>query len=564
MKGRKRLDRFLILRLVIALAGFALLSLSKEVRPEAMARTAPLFLHIVLGVYCLEAVAALALVHAVQRKTLFAAVQIAIDLAMEGIMVANTGGAESLFCPLFFASVFATCTVLDFRGSMITASAATVIMAFASMVAHIGGLGSFHMGDLGSWRVASYLLTYGLALHGVSILNSRLVGVLTEAETLTEEIIENMAEGIIAIDSKGRILALNEGARRLLLLDGRARLYGKNIESVLAAPQHEKVLSKLMTRRAGHAETVLSTGQNQNLPVEIKVSPLADKRGRTRGNIMLIQDLSLRKAVDKAAERIAKLEAFNAMARGIAHEVRNPLASMCGCAQEIAKEPHVSEQTRQLTRILERESQRVEGILEEFLNFTRIQTLKRRNVALAGLLSDVKVLLQNRQAKPWCAIEVADVQPDMTVSGDRELLTQMLLNLGINAQEAMTGGEGRIRISVQPKLSPFFQGKPEREAMEQGIEIQVADTGCGISKKDRLKVFTPFYSTKPRGTGLGLAIVHRVVRIHGGTIDVDGAPGRGSVFRIWLPASTSSGHGKPLNDNSMPAHNPCMQEAQWS
>ena len=222
---------------MIALAGFLLVRLWREslsVEPEFSLFSS---LYAVLGLYFLEAVTSLFLLRFVRRTKPFVVFQIGVDLLMVGIMVASTGGSTSLFCPLFFASVLAASTVLDLEGSILCSSSATVILAAASIVPHMvkGNAPS----SVNPWALASYLFTYALSLHGVSLLSARLVGGLTEAMNLTEEIVETMGEGLIATGKNGRILVFNREARKLLGISEREEPEGKTIRDILTGENLE-------------------------------------------------------------------------------------------------------------------------------------------------------------------------------------------------------------------------------------------------------------------------------------------------------------------------------------
>ena len=531
-KRTQRLEHFLILRLVIALGGLLLIQFWRETLPESPSAALSSLVYIVLGAYLLEAVGAFALVRFVKRVTWFVALQIGVDLLTVGIMVASTGGAASLFCPLFLATVFAASTVIDLEGSIVCSSAATVILAAASIVPHMTDPTE---GEPDSWRIASCLFTYALALHGVSLLTARLVGGIREAERLTEDIVETMGEGLIAADRGGAILAFNGEARKLLGIGSDERLEGRTIDSVLPGRAFEAVRNSVLTAGERQWQTHLECENGRSYPVEIKSSVLRGRKGNIRGTVLLLRDLTLRLKVDAAARRIGKLEELTEVARGIAHEVRNPLASMCGCAQEIAQEKGISGQTRRLTEILVREAQRVDGIIDDFLSFARIRRVRRTAIDVGELIASTGILLQARESDAPRRVAVEEPVEPIVISGDVDLLTQLLLNVGINALEAVAPDGGTVVLAAERRPSPFCRGGAWKVEEEPGVEITVTDNGRGIPADELGRIFNPFYSQKAQGTGLGLTIAHRIARIHGGTISVSSKLGEGSVFRIWLP-----------------------------
>ncbi len=540
MRNTTHVRHFLVLRLVIALSGFVLIVLWDASQGQAASPQGSAILYAVVAAYSLEAILARVAMRLVTRVRLFITLQVAVDLSMEGLLVACTGGAASVFCPLFIASIFAASTVLSVEGAMVCSSSATIILALACMLPQMasGATG----GDY-SWRLASYLFTYGLAFHGVSLLSSRVVGGAAEAECLTEEIIENMAEGLIAADTQGRILAVNEKARALLGCEQGRRLEGARIDALAGRRERAFVAERLRAGGEGHWEHVFEVDPGRRIPVLVTTTVLRDDKGRKRGTVLLLQDLSLRREVEAATRRIARLEELTEVARGIAHEVRNPLASMCGCAEEIAHETNLSPETVRLTEILRREARRIDGIIDEFLNFARIRKLKVCVVDVGELIGHVGELLRARAGRSEVRVERPCGRTE--VWGDRDLLTQLFLNLGINALEAMGAATGMVRVRAEIVGGPGGRSP--------AVEVTVEDNGCGIAREDLGKLFTPFFSRKARGTGLGLAIANRIAQVHGGAIGVESAPGRGSTFRVRLPQGS----------NAQDVREPEPEEAVW-
>ncbi|HAK95247.1 MAG TPA: hypothetical protein DCM87_09645 [Planctomycetes bacterium] len=533
MRSATQVRHFLVLRLVIALSGFVLIHLwgaSRESGAQAAAGALP---HVVIAAYSLEALAAYAIVRRIRRLRLFIMIQVAVDLGMEGLLVACTGGAGSAFCPLFFASIFAASTVLSAEGAFVCSSTATIVLALACIIPSVreGGTGADY-----SWRLATYLFTYGLAFHGVSVLSSHLVRGAAEAERLTEEIIENMAEGLVAADRGGRILALNERARRLLGLEAGRRFEGDPVDVLAGTRAREFVADKLRTAAEGRWETLCDGPAGSALPALVTASVLRDGKGRPRGAVALLQDLTLRREVEAATRRIARLEELTEVARGIAHEVRNPLASICGCAEEVAQEPNLAADTLRLCEIMRREARRVDGIIDEFLNFARLRTLSVSRFDAGELLAHVGALLRARTERTEIRVERPCARVE--ISADRDLLTQLLLNLGINALDAIGQAAGMARLRTAPA-----RGRGDAP----GIEFSVEDNGCGIPKEYQERIFTPFFSRKAGGTGIGLAMAHRIALLHGGEIDVESVPGKGTAFRVWLPAGSPAPEARRID-----------------
>src|SRR2546425_8612504 len=219
----------------------------------------------------------------------------------------------------------------------------------------------------------------------------------------------------------------------------------------------------------------------------------------------------------RQADRLATL---GRMAANIAHEIRNPLASLTG-AIEVLTSPVATDDTRErLSQIVARESERLNNIIKNFLEYTRPAPLSITTLDVAAAIEEVLVLLEHR-ARPGSLKTVRDFAPSILWAVDAQQFRQILWNLCLNALEAMPEG-GELRVAA--------------EVVGDRLEGSVTDSGEGIGANDLSHVFEPFFSTKPEGTGLGLALVHRIVQEHGGEIDVRSSPGLGTTFTLSLPS----------------------------
>jgi two-component system sensor histidine kinase PilS (NtrC family) len=241
--------------------------------------------------------------------------------------------------------------------------------------------------------------------------------------------------------------------------------------------------------------------------------------GRQIGVIIACEDLSAIRAMEarmRAADRLASL---GRMAANIAHEIRNPLAALSGAVEVMAA--GAADDTRErLAQIVLKETGRLNGIIREFLEYSRPTPLNRTAVNVAEMVDEVLVLLEH-QVGPGTLKTVREFPPGLTWMVDRQQFRQAVWNLCLNAVQAMPeGGELRVTMAVRAAR----------------LVLRVHDSGEGIPAADLGQIFEPFYSTKSGGSGLGLALVHRIVQDHGGDIDVDSRPGAGSAFTVRLPA----------------------------
>ena len=243
------------------------------------------------------------------------------------------------------------------------------------------------------------------------------------------------------------------------------------------------------------------------------------------GLICSFQDLTEIKRMEERVRHADRLAAIGRFAAGLAHEIRNPIGSIRGSVEVLRESLRPHGNDRRLMDIVLRESDRLDGIIRDFLDFSRPPRLVRVETDLLGLVDEVLLLLANRTPVS-VHITREFPEPTLKVSVDPGQIRQALWNLCLNAVEAMPDG-GELRAEVR--------ARGEAEA----VEIAVHDTGVGIPPTDRPHLFEPFFTTKPQGTGLGLALVHRIVEDHGAEIRVASEPGR-TCFTILLPVGGGS------------------------
>ncbi|GIW71293.1 MAG: hypothetical protein KatS3mg102_0835 [Planctomycetota bacterium] len=501
----------------------------------------------------------------------FAALQIALDGVLTTALVYLTGGIYSFAAVLYFASILAASACVSGRAGVLFASAATMALAAVQSAHHLAATGvlerlplvseevrSWHQLRLG--REAVYLVTQGLALHAVALLSAWLRQELRRVKTLYEEILERMAEGLIAVDARGQLLFVNSEARALLGDQRADPPLGQPLEAVFRRREDRQLLAWLAGEQPVIAELEVRGRDGEPRVIQVKTSHLRDERGRLRATVAILTDLTLRRQAEQAARRAEQLEEMETLSLGIAHEVRNPLASIRGCAQELGRLATGGEQLGQLARIVCRESDRLDQIIDAFLRFARLKPPVLGRVELAPLLHEVAGLLrqpappaageldnpgmpQADGAQPTVTIEV-QAPPELSLQADAQLLTQLFLNLGRNALEAMreaATARPRLRIAARPSRLGLVQqtqgasGRSGLLAAVPAVEILFEDNGPGIDPAIRGRVFTPFFTTRRGGTGLGLPLAARIARAHGGTIAIEGEPGAGTLVRVLLP-----------------------------
>ena len=543
--GSKRgVSWILTLRLVLALfcLGGVLLLDDWPVRPAE-----PRFFAGLLFLFAIVLDLAFFLMRHRVRLRLFLFAQLGVDYFLVTGILYLTGGADSVFLFLYFLIILGAAMVLSRRTSLVLASLATVgtaaVTILYSLHTNDGFPDPFHLQDgvlikFSLGRTTLLLVSQGIAFHAVALLSGILAERLRRLTLLYGLLLDNMPEGLLAVDAQERIAFLNSEARTLLGIPPGTAVDGKPVRQVLQRGEAAAVADVLLSREAANWEVSLP-GDGESRSVNIRVSAVRDRKGRMRGAVGVLTDLTLRKRLETAERTAEHLEGLREVAAGIAHEIRNPLASIRGCVQELVRDTMGEEEEKELAGIIYRESDRLDGILQEFLRFTGMRDPVRRPLDLAGLLDEVVVLLEARDdVKPDSILREYEGPSHLT--GDRGQLQQVFLNLGINALEASPPGSPicfRIRSTRMTRVGSRRLGSQMgQQVMEsKALEVSVHDRGAGIDPENRSKIFTPFFTTKATGTGLGLAVVNRIVRGHGGDVEVESVPGEGCTFRVRLP-----------------------------
>jgi two-component system nitrogen regulation sensor histidine kinase NtrY len=337
---------------------------------------------------------------------------------------------------------------------------------------------------------------------------------LADERALIAAVLENVAAGVVSIDSAGRIFTCN-GAALNMLRQREEEVVGRGFEEAWGDPERARLAAVVRETEGSRKEVHLILGGEWET-FEAKVTALRDAQGAVQGRVLVLEDLT---ELIKAQQ----LAAWNEAARRIAHEIKNPLTPIRLAAERLLnksrqEDPGLGEAIEEAVAIIVREVATMQGMVDEFSRYARMPRPRPAPVDLPKLVGETLHLYRN--LKPGVDVE-GEVDPALAVvSIDGEQVKRALINLLDNAVEA-TEAPGRVTVSAH--------------ASDGHLEIQVADTGRGIPPESKEKLFLPYYSTKGRGTGLGLAIVHRIVTDHQGSIRVEDNAPQGTVFTVELP-----------------------------
>lgn len=345
-------------------------------------------------------------------------------------------------------------------------------------------------------------------------------------------ILQSLTTGVIVVDGNDRITTFNQTAERLTGL-AESDCRGKTLSEVFEVDLFERLVERVRGADAAQPvfqESVLKTN-GPTLRVRVAASPVKDTRGQRIGTMLLIEDITELKRLEEEAERNDRLRAMGEMAAGIAHEIRNPLASIELFASVLKKDSRGDAEKQKLADHIINGVRNMDRTISSLLLFAKSPEPSRAqcdiNTLLGGLLADPANLLVPDNVRVVCEFE----NGGMVANADEQLLRQVFLNFLRNAVQAMPDG-GTLHLKTERR-----QADPGDTCHRHTIATTIADTGVGIATHDQKHIFNPFFSTKDKGTGLGLAIAHNIIKAHHGTIDVESRPGAGTTFTVTIPAS---------------------------
>ncbi len=339
-------------------------------------------------------------------------------------------------------------------------------------------------------------------------------------------LIASSDDAIVSKTLDGTILSWNPAAERIFGYSA-SEMIGASVFKLIPDDLHDEEHGILARIRAGqhvaHYETTRMRKDGERILVSLTLSPVRDMTGELIGASAIKRDITQQRAVEDQLRQAQKMEALGQLAGGVAHDFNNILTIIAGFSGFLSRSLDPLSPAQEDVLGIQQATERAGRLTQQLLAFTRHQRVHTGPVDLAAIVSETAVLLR-RLLGEHIRLEVKPAIAEVWVMGDRGQLSQVLINLAVNARDAMPEG-GTLSISA-------FEDAPAGRAV-----LTVRDTGHGMDARTRGRLFEPFFTTKPqgRGTGLGLSTVFSIVERSSGTIEVDTAPGRGTVFRITLP-----------------------------
>ena len=359
--------------------------------------------------------------------------------------------------------------------------------------------------------------------------------VLQRSAATAEAVLESAAQGIVVVDQHGLIVSANAQVEQLFGYS-RFELLGQSVEvlvpvrlrEVHVTHRNNYLKSPCAPATVRRPDLVGRRKDGSEFPVEVSLGCVESESGRF--GMAFVTDISERIQLERETRRAESLATLGAMAAGIAHELNNPIGIISSRIELMLADSEGKQLPAEMAedlQVLHRNALRVSKIAQGLLTLGRQRPRQPKRVDINSVVEDTLLLVGKQMSKDGIQVTTSLDRTIPPIVGDSTSLEEALLNLLMNAREAMLGG-GTIRIETGPA--------PDRP---DWVRLMVADSGCGIASEAIAKLFDPFYTTKASGTGLGLWVSKRIVRDHRGAIEVQSEPGRGTTFVITIPCATA-------------------------
>jgi two-component system sensor histidine kinase PilS (NtrC family) len=458
--------------------------------------------------------------------------QVVLDVAVATAILHVTGGPQSPFAPLYILVISTGALLLPIPGGVLIGALASIVY-FADLVWGFPGsiqpvevglqIGLFALVAIVTGLVGDRLRRAGMALGAVE-------SELRQLRLDTGDILANLATGVLTVDGEGRLAYANPAAEILLGLPS-AKWLGAPVtdEVERKAPGMGRLLERAIRDRRSveRFRTSISTdGRDMTLGVSTAVLERGD--GEPPSATAIFQDITDTEVLEALNRRAERLEAIASLSASLAHEIKNPLASIRSAVEQLTRAGLADEDRATLQRLVLGESDRLSRLLSEFLDYSGLRMGPRRRVDVASVARDCVTLVRQHPDAEGVEVSAEGTDGPALVLGDSDLLHRALFNLVLNGVQ-FAGTGGRVVVHVGER------SYPRGTSMPRAVAVVVGDSGPGVAPDVLDRIFDPFFTTRVGGTGLGLAVVFRAVQAHEGTIFVDRSSAGGAQFVIYLP-----------------------------
>jgi len=515
--------------------------------------TSLLSLYILTGVIYFLTLCYALLLNRISRYVLFAYVQILFDVLFVTALIYVTGGIESIFSFMYILTIINAAIILYRRGGLLIASASSICYGSLLDLQYFNIIHPFYTRatELMTYSIGYYFYTLLMniaAFYVVALLSSYLTEELRRSsvklkakqydldqlELLHRNIVQSMSTGLITLDDGLKITYVNPAAEVIcgasydeLESSYIGDIFPKIVPHLSLGVGRDDNLDVAHRQKGINIDYERKDGAKLHLGFSRSVlrGPGEDEMGL----ILIFQDLTEFRQMQEHVRRMDRLAVAGELAAGIAHEIKNPLASLSGSIQMLKDEVEFGPMQQRLMDITTREAERLNALVNEFLLFSRPEKTVDKSVEVNEVILDTLEMLKNSPELSRPIRIEKNLTDNIWVYIDAQRLQQVIWNLVLNSVQEMTNS-GRLTISTVVRTN-----RSEGDANQKVAEISIADTGPGILPENQGKVFDPFFTTKDQGTGLGLTIVHRIVEDYGGKIFLQSEGRTGTTFTLHFP-----------------------------
>jgi two-component system, NtrC family, sensor histidine kinase PilS len=465
------------------------------------------------------------------------------DLLFVTVLLLFTGGVASPYSFLYLLSIMNAAVLLGRREAFYTASLCGIFYGAINDFQYFGYLDQIGLKQAAAQQFGAMHILFNISMNLIGFyLTCFITGYLSEQakqnadalirksinydelERLNTTIVANVESGLLTVTQEGNIRVFNRYAE---VLTGKSQVDVYDLPLGSVFPVIAEALSDL--NRATRGEFSWLIPDKSPLILGYSTVPFTDARGEQVGAIINFKDLTAKKQMEEALKRSDKLAVLGELAARMAHEIRNPLASMSGSVQLLADHGSIAENDQRLLAIILRETDRLNSLITDFLTYARPVSPQKGRIKFYNFIEDMCLLVSTDRRFGGIVI-TNHVPSDMIIHADSNQMRQVMLNVFNNAAEAIQNS-GEINVEAH-----FFKNPAHGTFRREYAVITVKDSGPGITEEAAAHLFEPFWTTKNNGTGLGLAITYRIIEEHGGTITAESPPEGGCRITITLPA----------------------------
>ena len=483
--------------------------------------------YLIVSLYAFSFIYA-ALLYRVGNLTAFAYAQLTIDAAATILLIFLTGGIESWFSFVMILSVIASVITMNKKAGYVTATLCSLLYGTMIDLQFYGVIPITYdylvkQKDF-LYNIFSHIAALYLTAYLMGYLSSRLEKTsrrleekdsdLKDLAFFNKELIESLPSGLFTTDISGTILIFNKAAEHITGVN-RANATGKNITDIFPF-----ITSPGETERAEGKVPV--NGALRMIGLSLSAS--TDAAGKKTGYICIFQDITELKNMEEELKHKETLAAIGELSANMAHEIRNPLASLKGSIEILKEGALTKDHGEKLMNIAISEMDRLNKIITDFLTYSRPRQPEFFKFDLHTVLDETIDLLKSSLVNADGIIIRKTFEGSNEITADPQKLRQVFLNLGMNAIESLQN-RGQLTIGTR--------------RLNDHVIISFQDSGIGIPRENLNDIFYPFYTTKDKGTGLGLSIAYRIIEEHGGRIRVNSSPGKGTTFDVIIPVLPS-------------------------